>query len=224
MLLTFGRKCGGKWILKEYKRLFWCAAFAESQEKFDATFVKIRSEDPNCYDYLQDIPSEKWTTYIFPRPRYGHLTSNIQESVNSSWLKARNQPVLHSLLSIWEYVMNLMYQRQRKKHSTERLTDSAWKYIQEVQEKGRRDTVSSSTQNIALTRPFDRFTVSAPQGISHIVNVTQVRHIMSECSDPRHKTRTSSTQVRHIMLTATYVPTHCSAFISSNTSATPGRR
>lgn len=69
---------------KECKQLFWCAAFAESEAAFDAVFVKIRAEDPNCYDYLRNIPAERWATYTFPRPRYGHLTSNIQESVNSS--------------------------------------------------------------------------------------------------------------------------------------------
>lgn len=156
----------------ECKRLFWCAAFAQSEAAFDAVFVKIRAEDPDCYDYLRNVPAERWATYAFPRPRYGHLTSNIQESVNSSWLKARNQPVLHCLLYIWEYVMNLMYSRQKKQHRTERLTDAAWSYIKEVQEKGRRDTVSSSTQHLALIRPFERFTVSAPQGTSHIVNLT----------------------------------------------------
>ena len=156
---------------KECKRLFWCAAFAESDAAFDAIFVKIQAEDPNCYDYLRGIPVERWATYAFSRPRYGHLTSNIQESISSSWLKARNQPVLHCLLLIWEYFMNLMYFRQKKKHLTERLTDAAWKYIKEVQEKGRRDTVSSSTQNVAFIRPFERFTVLAPQGTSHIVNL-----------------------------------------------------
>lgn len=73
--------------------------------------------------------------------------------------ESSNQPVLHCLLNIWEHVMNLMYSRQKKQYLTKRLTDAAWKYIKEVQEKGRRDTVSSSTQNVA-------FTVLASQGTS----------------------------------------------------------
>ncbi len=67
--------------------------------------------------------------------------------------------------------MNLMYSRQKKKHLAERLTDAAWKYIKKVLEKGRRDIVSSSTQNVALIRPFERFTVLAPHGTSHIMNL-----------------------------------------------------
>ena len=67
--------------------------------------------------------------------------------------------------------MNLMYSKQKKQHLTKRLTDAAWKYIKEVQEIGRRDTVSSSTQNVALIRPFEQFTVLASQGTSHIVNL-----------------------------------------------------
>ena len=62
---------------KECKRLFWCAAFAESDVAFDAIFVKIQAEDPNCYNYLRGIPAERWATHAFLRPRYGHLTSNI---------------------------------------------------------------------------------------------------------------------------------------------------
>lgn len=68
--------------------------------------------------------------------------------------------------------MNLMYSRQKKQHHTKRLTDAAWNYIKKVQEKGRRDAVSLSTQHLALIRPFERFTVSAPQGTSHIVDLT----------------------------------------------------
>lgn len=68
--------------------------------------------------------------------------------------------------------MNLMYSREKKQHHTERLTDAAWNYIKEAQEKGRRDTVSSSTQHLALIRAFERFTVSAPQRTSNIVNLT----------------------------------------------------
>lgn len=53
---------------KKCKRLFWFAAFAKSEAAFDAVFVKIRAEDPNCYDYLKDVPAERWATYAFPRP------------------------------------------------------------------------------------------------------------------------------------------------------------
>ena len=67
--------------------------------------------------------------------------------------------------------MNLMYSQQKKQYLTKQLTDAAWKYIKEVQEKGRRDTVSSPTQNVALIRPFERSTVLASQGTSHIVNL-----------------------------------------------------
>ena len=38
---------------KECKRLFRCAAFAESEAAVDAVFVKIRAEDPNCYDLMK---------------------------------------------------------------------------------------------------------------------------------------------------------------------------
>lgn len=58
--------------------------------------------------------------------------------------------------------MNLINSRQKKQYSTERLTDAAWNYIKEVQEKGRRDTVSFSIQNVALIRPFEWFNVLAP--------------------------------------------------------------
>lgn len=88
---------------KECKRLFWYAAFAESKVAFDTIFVKIKVEDPNCYDYLRNVPAEQWVSYAFSRPRYGHLISNIQESVNSLWLKTWNQPVLHCLRICHEF-------------------------------------------------------------------------------------------------------------------------
>lgn len=43
----------------------------------------------------------------------------------------------------------------KKKHWTKRLTDTTWKYIKKVQEKGKKDTISSLTQNITLIGLFE---------------------------------------------------------------------
>ena len=50
---------------KEYKRLFWCAAFAESEVVYDAVLVKIQAKDLNCHNYLRAIPDEQWATHAF---------------------------------------------------------------------------------------------------------------------------------------------------------------
>jgi hypothetical protein len=73
---------------------FWKAANAYTKYAFADAMAKIRSEREDAYEYLNEIPYTSWSQYAFPAPRLGHITSNIAESVNSSWNKFRKLSIL----------------------------------------------------------------------------------------------------------------------------------
>jgi hypothetical protein len=49
----------------------------------------------------------------FPRPRFGHDTSNIVESVNSIWRNIQELPPLQLLNGIYQWTLTTIYERQR---------------------------------------------------------------------------------------------------------------
>lgn len=147
------------------RRKFWQAAYAKTKKRFDEVIQATRKDHPACAVYLRTISRDCWTRYKFPRPRYGHLISNIQESMNSHWLEARNLPVTTMLMNLWNTLMSTMYERSRQKHETLRLTDYALKYIRgEAAVAGKHSSVKSSN---------DIIIVCAPNGASNIVNLSE---------------------------------------------------
>ena len=106
---------------------FWGCAYAKTESAFDRVLAKIKELNDEAAEYISRLPREQWVPYAVMSARYGHITSNIQESQNAVWLPARDLPALYIMLSIWNNLGKKYYQRQRKKQPTGRLTNSAWK-------------------------------------------------------------------------------------------------
>ena len=83
------------------RNLFWATAKAKNQSGFIEALQKIVEVKPKCRTYLEAIPAERWAMWAFTGKRYGHLTSNMVESMNAEWLESRETPVLHMLVNIW---------------------------------------------------------------------------------------------------------------------------
>ena len=151
-----------KWK-KTYRNLFWDAAKAKTQAKSNIILNRIRATRPNCASYIEDIPPEQWAVYAFPRPRYGQLCSSAQESQNNIWLEARHMPALLCLHQIWNQCMEKLYERHKLKYKTDKVTDYAWRWIQD----GRKQSAEYTVQN---SRPF-RGIVTTGTGSHHIVDL-----------------------------------------------------
>ena len=61
----------------------WTVANAGTLEQYNEAMAALRRISPKAYAYLDKIPKEHWVRAFFPLPRYGHVTSNIAESMNS---------------------------------------------------------------------------------------------------------------------------------------------
>jgi hypothetical protein len=85
---------------KEFKNknllpFLWKAASATTQPVFDKALEDMASINPKAVPWLlEHAGSEHWAEIYFPGHRYGHLTSNIAESLNSWLLEAREKPIL----------------------------------------------------------------------------------------------------------------------------------
>ncbi|XP_061370731.1 uncharacterized protein LOC133313386 [Gastrolobium bilobum] len=70
------------------------ASYTPSKVDFDIAFAKFRDISPEIADWIDQIPKEKWTrAYDVDGLRYGHMTTNLSESVNRVLKGARNMPI-----------------------------------------------------------------------------------------------------------------------------------
>ncbi|KAH0668592.1 hypothetical protein KY289_023085 [Solanum tuberosum] len=78
---------------RDLSRLMWRAASAHQVRKFESLMWQIKEENVEAYEYLMEIPLEKWTVSYDDGKRWGVLTTNLSESFNGVLKKARGLPV-----------------------------------------------------------------------------------------------------------------------------------
>jgi hypothetical protein len=66
------------------RKLFWSAAYARTRAEFNTAIDAMLKESRPAATYLCSSPAKTWATYAFPLPGYGHITSNIVESLNGT--------------------------------------------------------------------------------------------------------------------------------------------
>ena len=89
----------------ELKTFLWKAAHAKTVEDFQKALSDMRVIDLCSVDWLLDHASpEHWDELYFPGQSYGHLTSNITESLNSWLLEAREM----AILTMFEHIHHSM--------------------------------------------------------------------------------------------------------------------
>ncbi|KAG5570179.1 hypothetical protein H5410_059945 [Solanum commersonii] len=63
----------------DLSRLMWRAASAHQVRKFESLMWQIREENVEAYEYLMEIPLDKWTVSHDGGKRWGVLTTNLSE-------------------------------------------------------------------------------------------------------------------------------------------------
>ncbi|MCO5563176.1 hypothetical protein L7F22_016813 [Adiantum nelumboides] len=94
----------------EFIQLFWVAAYGSTPIDYDNAILGMKAIIPFATDYLLSMsPPSHWATTHFKGKRYGHLISNIAESLNSWLLEAKDKPIISMLdiirrqLTTWFY-------------------------------------------------------------------------------------------------------------------------
>ncbi len=104
--------------------LFWQAARAKTRDLFKLKMEEIQVQSEPAFKYLMAIKKSLWTTSYSTYPRYGHDTSNIIESVNSSWDEIRQLPPLLAMDAIYSKCMKMVYDRLHKPQKSPLLVDT----------------------------------------------------------------------------------------------------
>jgi transposase-like protein len=83
-------------------KLLWSGAYTETEEEFLKHMASIGEDSPTVHEWLKKIHPKHWSDAYFPGRRFGHLTSNISESLKS-WLndahERPNGPMLETIRS-----------------------------------------------------------------------------------------------------------------------------
>jgi hypothetical protein len=148
----------------ELTKLLWKAAYAPIENLHKKIMDEIRAKSPQAADYLEDSKPELWALALCQGVKYGHITSNIAESINSVLLDVRELPAIQVLLGIHEYTMTKFFDRRTKAAGlTGTLVRSVSKEVSANIKSGRSLSVHPSDRNSGL--------VSKREGGHEIVKV-----------------------------------------------------
>ncbi|XP_072082103.1 uncharacterized protein [Arachis hypogaea] len=99
---------------KDSRRLLVNAAYAKTEVEFDYWFDILRSENPAMCDWANRIEYSLWTQYCDEGRRFGHMTTNISECVNSILKGVRNLPVCSLVKATYGRLAELFVRKGRE--------------------------------------------------------------------------------------------------------------
>lgn len=122
---------------KEFKNsrlvhLLWKAAYSVTTSGFRDRMAEIEEVCAGAAKRIQQIPANHWAVVYLEGPRYGHLSSNIEE-FNRWILEARELPVIQVIESIHGKLMKEFSERHEKGLKwTSRLAPAAERHVSEA--------------------------------------------------------------------------------------------
>ncbi|XP_042486722.1 uncharacterized protein LOC122066946 [Macadamia integrifolia] len=92
--------------------LLWEAAHALTVIEFEAKILEIEEISQDAAYWIRRIPPRLWATAYFEGARFGHLTANIVESLNSWILEASGLPIIQMMECIRRQLMTWFNERR----------------------------------------------------------------------------------------------------------------
>ncbi|CAI9293205.1 unnamed protein product [Lactuca saligna] len=95
---------------QHFRKLFWRAVRASTEQKFKHVMEKNKSLDTQAYEYLMDRDPSTWSKAFFKEGRDCDAVENgVSESFNSAIRHARRKPIITMLEEIRIFVMERIY-------------------------------------------------------------------------------------------------------------------
>lgn len=92
--------------------LLWEAANALTVIDFEAKVLEIEDVSQEAAYWIRRVPPRLWATAYFEGTRFGNLTANIIESLNSWILEASALPIIQMMESIRRQLMTWFNERR----------------------------------------------------------------------------------------------------------------
>ncbi|XP_016204688.1 uncharacterized protein LOC107645222 [Arachis ipaensis] len=103
---------------KEAKRYLVNAAYSKTQEQSQYYLELISSEDPvtslQMMEWIRGLEPPKWLQHLDEGRRYGHMTTNLSECINSVLKGTRNLPVCAIVKSMYHRLNELFVLKGRQ--------------------------------------------------------------------------------------------------------------
>ncbi|KAL0364792.1 UNVERIFIED_CONTAM: hypothetical protein Sangu_0576800 [Sesamum angustifolium] len=118
--------------------LLWDAAHALTVIEFEAKILEIEEISQDAAYWIRRIPPRSWATAYFEGTRFGHLTANIVESLNTWILEASGLPIIQMMECIRRQLMTWFNERRETSMQwTSILVPSAERRVAEALERAR---------------------------------------------------------------------------------------
>ncbi|XP_072064339.1 uncharacterized protein [Arachis hypogaea] len=96
---------------QDTKRMLVNAAYAKTEAEFDYWFDIMWTKNPVICDWANRMEYDKWTKHQDSGRRFGHITTNISECVNSVLKGTRNLPITSLVKSTYGRLAELFVVR-----------------------------------------------------------------------------------------------------------------
>lgn len=118
--------------------LLWEAAHALTVIEFEAKILEVEEISQDAAYWIRRIPARLWATAYFEGQRFGHLTANIVESLNTGILEASGLPIIQMMECIRRQLMTWFNERRETSMQwTSILVPSAERRVAEALERAR---------------------------------------------------------------------------------------
>lgn len=118
--------------------LLWEAAHALTVIDFEGKILEIEEISQDAAYWIRRIPPRLWATAYFEGTRFGHLTANIIESLNTWLLEASGLPIIQMMECIRRQLMTWFNERRETSMQwTSILVPSAERRVAEALERAR---------------------------------------------------------------------------------------
>ncbi|KAL6847051.1 hypothetical protein ACP4OV_022904 [Aristida adscensionis] len=118
--------------------LLWEAAHALTVIEFETKLLEIEDASAEAVVWIRHLPPRLWATAYFEGTRYGHLTANITESLNSWIVDASGLPIVQMMECIRRQLMTWFNERREASMQwTTILVPTAERRVQEAIEQAR---------------------------------------------------------------------------------------
>ena len=126
-----------RFAFSAFKQCFSNLVFAPSRSNFQKFRVNLHRFNREAQDYLSEIPLHSWSFAHTSRKRIQQFTSNIAESINCKFLRARSLFYLRVIYAI-VYDSIIDGDAKRRKNWTKTYTEYSLKTVAENIESGRK--------------------------------------------------------------------------------------
>ncbi|XP_003568114.1 uncharacterized protein LOC100835098 [Brachypodium distachyon] len=144
--------------------LLWEAASVLTATDFETKLLEIEDTSQEAVAWIREIPPRLWATAFFDGPRYGQLTANITESLNSWILDASSLPINQMMECLRRQLMTWFNERREASMQwTTILVPTAERRVQEAIERA---------QNYRVARASEaEFEVISPHEGTNVVDI-----------------------------------------------------